>query len=90
MRSRSSRSASAVSGVCRSGRQHAVDPLREDLAVDEAEQRRAVEEHVVVLGLLDLVEEAVQGIAREQLGGVGRRPPDWCAGGSDLTARVQR
>ena len=54
---------------------HAVDALREHLAVDEPEQRRPVEEHVVVVRLLDVVEEAVQGVAGEQLRRVGRPLP---------------
>ena len=54
--------------------QHAVDPLREHLAVDEAQERRAVEQDVVVLGLLDLVEEGVECVAGEQLGRIGRHP----------------
>ena len=53
--------------------QHAVHALGEHLAVDEAEERRPVEEHVVVLRLLDLLEEAVERVAREQLGRIGRR-----------------
>ena len=37
----------------------AVDPLREHLAVDQPEERRPVEQDVVVLRFLDLLEEAV-------------------------------
>ena len=51
--------------------EHSVDSLREQLAVDQPEQRRPVEDDVVVLRILDLLEEAVERIAREQLGGIG-------------------
>ena len=53
----------------------AVGALREHLAVDQPEERRPVEEDVVVVGLPDLLEEPVERVAREQLGRIAGLAP---------------
>ena len=46
--------------------EHSVHPLREQLAVDQVEQRRAVDEDVVVVGPTELVEERDQRARGEE------------------------
>ena len=66
--------------------EHSVDPLREHLAVDEPEERWPVEQDVVVLRLLDLLEETIERVAREQLRRITRHAS---AGQHVQTARAR-
>jgi hypothetical protein len=45
------------------------------MAVRDPEQRRAVDDHVLVIHLLDRLEERREGLAEEQLGRVGNAGP---------------
>src|SRR5918992_4096572 len=56
-----------------------LDLPRESLGVDETEQGRAVDDHVLVIALLDLLEKVADRIARQELARVLRS----CTAGKD-------